>query len=242
MATATTTAKGSALQLRPEHAVPAGAAAHAGETFSEAVLAVEGIHCAACTQLIEMRVAAVPGVESVSVSPVTHRARVRWRGQSATAEAATADAAIAGRVTAGPENSAGTTTTTLQHITGAIGRAGYRAWPVIAGMESPLRRRAQRIALWRLFVAGFSMMQVMMYAFPAYLASDGEMPADIDALLKIASFVLTAPVLLFSAVPFFRGAWRDAQLHRIGMDVPVTIGILVTFGASHYFLDLDKYL
>ena len=77
MATATITVKGSVLQLRPEHAVPAGAAAHAGETFSEAVLAVEGIHCAASTQLIELRVAAVPGVESVSVSPVTHRARDR---------------------------------------------------------------------------------------------------------------------------------------------------------------------
>ena len=95
MATATITAKGSALQLRPEHAVLAGAAVYSGETFSEAVLAVEGIHCAACTQLIELRVAAVPGVASVSVSPVTHRARVRWRGESATTEAATTEAAIA---------------------------------------------------------------------------------------------------------------------------------------------------
>ena len=32
------------------------------------------------------------------------------------------------------------------------------------------RKRENRAALWRLFVAGFGMMQVMMYAVPAYLA------------------------------------------------------------------------
>jgi Cu2+-exporting ATPase len=38
-----------------------------------------------------------------------------------------------------------------------------------------LARRERRSALWRVFVAGFGMMQVMMYAVPVYLAGDGEM-------------------------------------------------------------------
>ena len=198
MAMATTTANETALP-QPHNAATSGMPrAH------EAVLAVEGIHCAACTRLIELRVGALAGVESVSASPVTHRVRVRWAEGVAD----------------------------LAQVMGAIARAGYRAWPVAAGNGRAERQRAQRLALWRLFVAGFSMMQVMMYAFPAYLAGPDDIPADIDALLKIASFVLTAPVLVFSAQPFFAAAWRDLAQRRIGMDVPVSIGILVTFGAS----------
>ena len=59
-------------------------------------------------------------------------------------------------------------------------------------------------ALWRLFVAGFGMMQVMMYLLPVYL-TDGEMTADIEQLMRIASLLLTLPVVVFSAAPFFAG-------------------------------------
>jgi Cu2+-exporting ATPase len=45
--------------------------------------------------------------------------------------------------------------------------------------------------LWRWLVAGFCMMQVMMYALPAYVAEPGEMTADDGALLRWASWVLT---------------------------------------------------
>jgi len=38
--------------------------------------------------------------------------------------------------------------------------------------------------LWRVFVAGFGMMQVMMYAFPAYIAADGDLSADADRLMR----------------------------------------------------------
>jgi Cu2+-exporting ATPase len=167
---------------------------------AQAQLAIEGIHCGACVQLIEMRVAALPGVLSVTVSQVTHRARVVWDGARAS----------------------------LQDVLAAVAGAGYRAWPVSAGIN-PQQRSARRRELWRLFVAGFAMMQLMMYAFPAYIAGEGDLEPGIDVLLKLAGFVITLPVLLFSAAPFFRGALRDMRLRRVGMDVPVALAIAVTF-------------
>jgi Cu2+-exporting ATPase len=89
-----------------------------------------------------------------------------------------------------------------------------------------------RKALWRLFVAGFCMMQVMMYAWPAYVTEPGDIPADIDQLLRWASWVLSVPVVFFASGPFFESAWRDLRQGRIGMDTPVSIGILVTFLVS----------
>jgi Cu2+-exporting ATPase len=76
------------------------------------------------------------------------------------------------------------------------------------------------------------MMQVMMYAVPAYVAGPGEITADIDALLRWASWVLTLPVVLFSCWPFFAAAIRDLRHRTIGMDVPVALGIAIAFGAS----------
>jgi Cu2+-exporting ATPase len=38
--------------------------------------------------------------------------------------------------------------------------------------------------------------------------------------------------MVFAAGPFFTGAWRGLRQRRIGMDVPVALGVLVTFVAS----------
>jgi Cu2+-exporting ATPase len=121
----------------------------------------------------------------------------------------------------------------LSAIIAAIRSIGYQAEPFDALRSAAQRGSEQRQSLWRLFVAAFGMMQVMMYALPSYMA-EGDMPADIDALLRWASLCLTLPVMGFSALPFFAGAWRDVRARTVGMDVPIAIGLIVTFAASVY--------
>ena len=86
--------------------------------------------------------------------------------------------------------------------------------------------------VWRLSVAALCMMQVMMYATPAYVADPGDITPDMVQLLRWASWVLSLPVILFSCTPFFAAAWNDLRQHRIGMDLPVAIGMLGTFVVS----------
>ncbi len=169
----------------------------------EASLLLEGVSCAACTWLIERQLARLPGVGSASVNYATGRARVRWDERQVH----------------------------LSDILRAVADIGYRAYPFDAASSEALERRERRRHLARLFVAGLGMMQVMMYAVPAYIA-DGDMSADIGQLLRIASLILTLPVVLFSAVPFYRGAWRGIAAGQVGMDVPVAIAILIAFAAS----------
>jgi Cu2+-exporting ATPase len=76
------------------------------------------------------------------------------------------------------------------------------------------------------------MMQVMMYAYPAYTARSGDLSAEMESLLRWASWVLTLPVVFFSCGPFFRSALQDVLQRRIGMDLPVALGIAVTFLVS----------
>jgi Cu2+-exporting ATPase len=175
-----------------------------GEHEREASLILDGISCAACVWLNEQHVAHQPGVTAVDINYATRRARVRWDER---------------RIK-------------LSDILAAIAAIGYSAYPYDAQRSEHLARNERRAALWRLFVAGFGMMQVMMYAVPVYLADDGSMSTDIEQLMRWASLILTLPVVLYSAAPFFRSAWRDLKLRRVGMDVPVALGVGSAFIAS----------
>lgn len=170
----------------------------------ESTFTVEGIRCAACVWLIEHRLASLPGVESAQLNVATERLYVRWRH----------DACQPG------------------DILGALHTIGYAAYPYEAGRHGGMQRGAARTLGRQLFVAGLSMMQVMMYVAPAYLADDGTLDQGMASLMRWASLLLTLPAICYSALPFWRGAWTSLRARSLGMDVPVALGIAAAFGAS----------
>lgn len=170
----------------------------------EAALILEGVRCAACVWLSEQSIQRVPGVLSASVNYATHRASVRWDARRAR----------------------------LSEILGAVAAVGYRAHPFDSRNLDIAQAGERRSALWRLLIAGLGMTQVMMYAIPAYIADSESLPRDLGQLMRWASLILTCPVVAYSAQPFFQGAWRDLRQFRLGMDVPVALGIGVAFAAS----------
>ncbi len=162
---------------------------------------IQGMHCAACAFTVEDALMAVPGVQSVEVNAATHRAKVVWSADQVKPSAWMA----------------------------AINKAGYGALPAADSSLRQARHEEGRRALWRWLVAGFCMMQVMMYAYPAYVAKDGDITPDMVFLLRWASWVLTLPVVLFSCGPFFSNAMRDIRAQRVSMDLPVALGMVITF-------------
>ena len=76
-----------------------------------------------------------------------------------------------------------------------------------------------------------------MYAVPTYLyGGTDEIEPVFLWLLHWASMVLTLPVVVYSAVPFYQGAVRDWRNRRVGMDTPISLAIVLAFGASMYAL------
>ena len=170
----------------------------------ESRLAIEGMHCTACSINVEKALRAVGGVRSASVNASSGRASVVWSSDL----------------------------TKPSDWMRAVKLAGYRAVPAADAFIQDNRRKTQRLMLWRLVVAGFCMMQVMMYAMPVYFANPGEMTTEALNLMRWASWILTLPVLFFSCGPFFSNAFNDLKQKQISMDLPVTLGILVTFLVS----------
>ena len=164
----------------------------------------EGMHCTACAINIEEALMSVPGVQSAQISAASHRGRVVWSSQK----------------------------TQPSVWMKAVAQLGYRTVPANDALANEVRREDARKMLWRWGVAGLCMMQVMMYATPVYMSGPQDIAPDMVQLLRWASWVLSLPVLFFSCMPFFKTAWLDLKQRKISMDLPVAIGMLVTFGVS----------
>jgi len=173
-------------------------------TAWDSQVVLEGMHCAACALTIEDALRAVPGVVQADVSAATRRARVVWHPAQVKPS----------------------------QWMEAVRRAGYRAMPAMDALARDQRLRESRRALWRWLVAGFCMMQVMMYAWPAYVAQPGDLSGEMEQLLRWASWVITLPMVVFSCGPFFTSALRDIRLRRVSMDLPVALGMAITFVVS----------
>ena len=170
----------------------------------QSFVVVTGMHCAACALALETALRQVNGVLAVQVSAASARASVTWSAAH-TRPSAWLGAGLA---------------------------QGYQLLPADDAVTIGGDRQQSRLVLWRWLVALFCMMQVMMYAAPTYFTQPGDITPDLEKLLRWASWVLSLPVVLFSCKPFFSSAWRDLMQRSISMDLPVAIGIVVTFAVS----------
>jgi Cu2+-exporting ATPase len=176
----------------------------AGEHLREASLILEGITCAACVWLNEKHIRSLPGVLDVQINYSTHRAQVRWDER---------------RIR-------------LSRILEAIAAIGYRAHPYDPARQQELVEAERRDLLRRLGLAGALGMQVMMIAVALYFGEARGMDPLYERFFRWVSLLLTAPIVLYSAQPFYAAAWRDLRSRALGMDVPVTLGVFGAFAAS----------
>jgi Cu2+-exporting ATPase len=177
---------------------------NAEQALVQSNLLLDGLRCAACSGIIEEGLKSSPGVVSARVSMSKRRAVVVWSPSQ----------------------------TRPSKILSTVQALGYSASPATQHESDVEVIKKQRAAFWRWMVAGFCMMQVMMYASPTYFTTPGEISADILHLLNWASWLLSLPVLLFSSSSFFSNALRDLRMKQISMDLPVALGIVITYAVS----------
>ena len=171
-----------------------------------ATLRLEKIRCAACVWLCEQHLRRIAGVKDVQINYVTQKVIVRYSPQR----------------------------TSLARLLFEIERIGYEAWPFEPSLSSERSKKERRQLLTRLGVAMLGMMQVMMYAWPSYVGAD--ITPEFEVLLGWTSWALTVPVMVYSAGPIFRAAWRSVrtfkQTHMLGMDVPIALALFLAFTAG----------
>jgi len=166
-------------------------------------LLVEGIHCAACVWLIERGLQRAPGVLSAEVNLAGKRLHLRWdNGKSK-----------------------------LSDLIRALARIGYSAVPYDPESAEGAIKKTNRAMLFRLFFAGFAMMNMMWIAIALYSGANQD---EFRGFFHWMGLLLATPTLLYSGYPFFRGALGGLRAGHLTMDLPIALGLSVTYIYSLY--------
>lgn len=165
----------------------------------QANLLLEGVTCAACAWLIETHLTKNSAVVSVTVNTSDYRCSVVLNN-----------------------------TEKLGDVMKSLAEIGYRPRPATDEHQQLVLKKESRVALLRIAVAFFGMMQAMMVAVGMYTGATGEWLS----FLRWISLLVATPVVLFSAYPFFSAAWRSIKMRHLIMDVPVALAIGLAYLAS----------
>ncbi|MGY9037515.1 MAG: heavy metal translocating P-type ATPase [Rhodobacterales bacterium] len=164
------------------------------------VLSLPAIHCATCINTVERSLRALPQVRSARVNLSLKRVSIHASDLDAEQAVATLD------------------------------RAGIEAHPLDQSLLESRQDDIGRGLLIRLAIAGFAMMNVMLFSVAIWSgASDAT-----RALFHLISAVITLPAVLFCGQPFFANGMRAVRRGGLNMDVPISLAILLAAGMSLY--------
>lgn len=168
-------------------------------------LLVTGARCAGCIAKIERAVVAVPGVDAARLNLSTGRLAVTFE----------AGADDPGRVVE------------------ALDALGYPATPYDPGAARAAHDREGRRLLLALAVAAFGSMNAMMFSVPVWAGLFGqELGPATRTLMMWMSGAVGAPCAVYAGLPFFQSAWRSLKARKANMDVPISIGVILTLAIS----------
>ena len=166
-------------------------------------LLVEGIHCPACVWLIERALHREAGVQTANVNLAAKRIHLRWDS----------------------------TRNKLSDLIRALAKIGYSAVPYDPENAEGVIKKANRSMLFRLFFAGFAMMNLIWISIALYSGAD---KGEFRDFFHWMGFALATPTLLYAGYPFFRGALGGLRVGQLTMDLPISIGLSVTYTYSTY--------
>jgi Cu2+-exporting ATPase len=121
------------------------------------------------------------------------------------------------------------TTVTPEALIERLAKLGYEAHPLDGATLSMTETDRQgRDLLMRLGVAGFAMMNVMLLSVAVW---SGASDATRD-LFHWISAIIALPTVAFSGMPFFRNAFAALRARRLGMDVPISLALILASAMS----------
>jgi Cu+-exporting ATPase len=101
-------------------------------------------------------------------------------------------------------------------------------------LEKKESKSSDRSLLLKIGVAGFSLLNVMLYNFPEYLPGGDQLGDYFTNLFGWLSFVVSLPVVFYSANDYYLSAIKGLKHRIINIDVPITLGIFTLFGQSTF--------
>lgn len=184
---------------------------YANNGWLEASLMLEDIRCPACLWLNERHLRRQHGVLEVHIDTATQGMRLRWDPKA----------------------------TQLSSLLKSIADIGYIAHPYDAKHTQELIQTRKTRSIERLIFSGLLGMMVMNFSIARYILGADYAPNETPLWISIgawSSLFVCTTLLAFPAQDFWLGAWRDLKLKRLGMDLPIVLGLSAAYFGSFYSL------
>lgn len=108
---------------------------------------------------------------------------------------------------------------------------GYEAHELDpAALSASAADRQGRDILMRIGVSGFAMMNIMILSVAVWSGAE----AATRDLFHWISGAIALPTVAFAGQPFFASAWRALRHGRLGMDVPISLALILASAISIY--------
>lgn len=163
-------------------------------------LAVEGIGCAGCIQKIESALAKEPDIRLARVNFSTQRLNLAWEGA--------------------PERA--------NDFAARVQGLGYKVRPFEAGRGKKDAEAEAKSLLLAMAVAGFANGNIMLLSVALWSTTIQEMGMVTRELFHWISALIAIPTVLYSGRTFFRSALSVLRKGQTNMDVPISVGIILT--------------
>lgn len=119
----------------------------------------------------------------------------------------------------------------IPDLVGAFALLGFEAHPIGKGPQGIEAAREDSAFLLRAVgVSGFAMMNIMLLSVSVWSGAAG-VTRD---LFHWLSALIALPTVAYAGRPFFASAWRALKVRTTNMDVPISIGVVITTALSLY--------
>ncbi|MBU3889597.1 cadmium-translocating P-type ATPase [Methylosinus sporium] len=179
-------------------------ATHGPDGARRLELALDGMTCAACIFEIEAALKAIPDLTAARVNYADRRLSLEWAAPNFDFAA----------------------------VSERLRRMGYRARPFERESGERAERETSRRLLRCLAVAAFASVNVMMLSEAVWLG--GDMDATTRDFFHGVSALIALPAAAFAGQPFFASAFAALRAHRLNIDVPISLGVLLSLAMSVY--------
>ena len=174
---------------------------------AQVTLKLPSVHCASCVWLLEKLPFINPGII---------RSRLQLAGKSIT-------------IYYDKEK------TSLRSIIELLTMLGYEPELSMATVQKEGQVNSNRTMYIRLAIAGFAFGNTMLFSLPGYFDEGMNLMASHFSLLFSGlNLFFSLPVILYSALPFFKNAFAGVRSKTMNLDIPIAMGIIALYGRSLY--------
>ncbi len=182
-----------------------------GQIFKEGKFYIKGLHCASCVWVNEKVLYSIEGVLEAYVQLSTNRVYLKWDPQKVN----------------------------LSTLAKSTAQIGYPILPVDESREEKLINQSD-ILLKKMAIAGFFMGNNMMISVSLYAGYLDYIEMNIKQYFHWISFLLTTPVIFYSASDFFKSGYYSLKNKVLGTDLLTAVGLTLAYVYSIYITFLYK--